>query len=202
MRTTLISCALLLALPASYACDRAPDRAPDRVLDRALGEAGSAGATPLARCGIDGPAGLTGDGVGALRLGATVEQVTLACRVLSDTTDPQGPEGQPERSLTVLLGEGSDTLRAVVVGDSIWRLHVTSEWPRALDSLGVGSVVADLRVRRGARLINGEGRLFITTADPCGLSFRLDRPNTTQGLTLGAVGDSVKVVEVLVVGCR
>jgi hypothetical protein len=156
----------------------------------------------IPRCGIEDTATLTSDGIGALRLGATVEQVTLACQVLVDTTDPRGPEGMPERSLAVSLGDGPDTVRAVVVGDSIWRLHVHGAWPRAIDSLGVGSTVAELRVRPGAKLINGEGALFIVATDPCGLSFRLDRPDTTPSLTIAALPDSVKVAEVLVVGCR
>lgn len=178
-------------------CDRAHEPAAD-------GSAADVAAAPgpLAQCGLEGDPQLTGEGFGAARLGATVEQVTLACHVIADTINPLGPEGQAERSLILLMGAGPDTLRAVVMGDSIWRLHITSEWPRTEESLGVGSTVRDLRTRRDAQLIRGEGRLFVTTADPCGLSFRLDRADDAAGLTLAALPDTVRVTEVLVVGCR
>lgn len=191
-----ITCAAALALASCGRGEGTPNKAGTAASDAA------GAATPLARCGVDGPGVLSGDGIAALRLGATVEQVTLACRVLADTTDPRGPEGAPERSLLVLAGDRPDTLRAVVVGDSIWRVHVTGAWPRTADSLGVGSTVGQLRGRREAKLIKGEGRLFITTADPCGLSFRLARPDDGPGLSLGALPDSLSVAEVLVVGCR
>lgn len=155
-----------------------------------------------ARCGVEDDATLSGDGIGALRIGATVEQVTLACRVLADTLDPLGPEGQPERSLVVGIGDRPDTVRAVVVGDSVWRLHVAGDAPRAADSLGVGSLVRDLRVRRDARLIRGEGGLFVVMADPCGMSFRLGQPDGAAAVSLASVADSVRVTEVLVTGCR
>lgn len=185
---------ILMALSVTLlACERGAERA---------SEPAAAGAeTPLARCGVDGVPVLTGEGIGALRIGVSVEQVTLACLVASDTLQP-GPEGTTERVLAVVLGDRPDTLRAVVTGDSIWRMHVTSVTPRTADSLGVGSALAQLRPRPGAQLISGEGRIFVTMRDPCGLSFRLDQPDTIRGATLASLPDSLLVAEVLVTGCR
>lgn len=178
----------------------APPLACDRGAEPARGPAAT-DVAPLARCGVEGAPILTGDGVGALRIGATVEQVTLACQVASDSLRP-GPEGSTERVLTVVLGDRPDTLRAVVTGDSIARVHVASVGPRTTDSLGVGSVLSALRGRSGAQLINGEGRLFVTMREPCGLSFRLDQPDTIPRVRLATLPDSLRVAEVLVTGCR
>lgn len=175
------------------ACERGPEKAREPAAD-------SAG-TSIARCGIEGAPVLTGEGVGALRIGATVEQVVLACRVVSDTLQP-GPEGSTERVLAVALGGRPDTLRAVVISDSIWRMTVTSPTPRTADSLGVGSTLGQLRSRTGAQLISGEGRLFVTMRDPCGISFRLSQPDTIPGATLVSLPDSMRVAAVLVTGCR
>ena len=194
----------LLAIPLALAavviavagCDREPEPAGD-----AAPTDGPAPPVALADCGTDGVPRLTGDGIGALRIGETVKQVTLACHVLRDTVG-RGPEGADERSLLVQLGPRPDTVRAVVVADSVWRLHVTSAGLRTADSLGVGSRAGDLRARLDARLIRGEGGLFVVMRDPCGLSFRLEQRDTGSAATLSRIADSVRVSEVLVIGCR
>lgn len=168
--------------------------------DQASSGAGDAPVV-LANCGAEGTPRLTGEGIGALRIGEAVKQVTLACHVLGDTVG-RGPEGSDERSLFVQLGDRPDTVRAVVVADSIWRLHLTSTGPRTADSLGVGSLVRDLRARPDARLLRGEGGLFVTMRDPCGLSFRLGQRDTGAEVSLARLADSVRVTEVLVIGCR
>ncbi len=169
--------------------------------EEAAPAAGADAPVALADCGIDGAPRLSGDGIGALRIGETVKQVTLACHVLRDTTG-RGPEGAEERALLVQIGPRPDTVRAVVVSDSIWRLHVTSTGPRTADSLGVGSTARELRSRPAARLIRGEGGLFITMRDPCGLSFRLEPPDPGGSVSLARLADSVRVREVLAIGCR
>src|SRR5690606_38582025 len=118
MRPHLLVACLIAALAALAACGGASED------DAATADRVDA-PVALADCGVEGAPRLTGDGIGALRIGETVKQVTLACHVLRDTIGP-GPEGSQERSLLVRIGPRPDTVRAVVVSDSIWRLHVTS----------------------------------------------------------------------------
>lgn len=189
--STLISAAAL----AVYACQRG-----DTASSRDTATAARDGATTVAAaptCGVDGRTPLTGDGIGDLRVGAPVEAIARSCRILRDTTAP-GAEGMQERRILVDLGR--DSVVAVVDSNRVWRLHVSSPAFRTSDSLGVGTPASALR-RAGARVLTGEGKVFVTLPSHCGLSFRLrgvqaGRVSSVSQLPPGAVVD-----EVLAIGC-
>jgi hypothetical protein len=110
-------------------------------------------------------------GVGVLQVGATVEQLRERCRIVEDTV-VAGVEGMPGRQLSIaILG---DTLVAEVVQDTVWRIRITTGRFRTRDSLGVGTPAEDLTSRDGARALVGEGEIYMTIEEACGVSFRLD----------------------------
>lgn len=151
----------------------------------------------------DTTAVLSGRGVGCLRIGMRVSDVSVGCTVATDTVVP-GPEGTQERELRIGVGPG--LLAATVVADTVSRIVVTDPRWRTADSLGVGSELDDLLARDGARAIEGEGRLFVTLPSHCGLSFRLD---ARRGTFAGPVDELVRtslqrntpVDQVIVYGC-
>ncbi len=156
-------------------------------------------ASPARTCGVESATNLSGSGIGALRIGASVDAVRALCRVLRDTI-ALGLEALPQRTLLVDLG--ADSVTAEVDENRIWRLEIVHSVFRTADSLGVGSLVGALRTRQGVQVATGENDVFLTLADACGLSFRLVGIEAMTPPRLTAIADSVRVEEVLVVGCR
>ncbi len=151
-----------------------------------------------ADCGVDANTVMNGEGIGNLRVGASVRDVALACPVLADTVLP-GPEGSMERSLLVNLVR--DTVRAVVTDESVWRIHVSSPAIRTEGGLGVGSRAPELRELPGARVISGEGNAFVVATSPCGMSFRLRGLDSVMPRPVAELPDSAHVDMVLLTGC-
>jgi hypothetical protein len=148
-------------------------------------------------CAVVDSTRLSGNGFGALRVGAAVDEVRAACEVVADTTLEQGNEGLPERRIAVLVG--SDTVEATVVRDSIFRLELTTARVRTVDSLGVGTTAAVLRAN-GATLAVGDRGVFALVPSHCGLSFQLS-VNPASG-EWSQIADSASVGRVLVFGCK
>ena len=138
---------------------------------------------------------LTANGVGDLRVGATVAEVRSRCDIVEDTTLP-GPEGTQERRLTIALR--SDSIEAIVDGDRVWRVEVTSSRYRTSDSLGVGSRGWELKRGRG-EIATGEGNVAVVREDHCGLSFFVSRVKPVE--TWRSLPDSALVYRVLAFGC-
>jgi hypothetical protein len=176
------------------ACDRGGSTSGE---DTSPAHAGPTTAVTAPTCAVGARTPLTGEGIGALRVGATVDEVGRACRILRDTTGLRAA-AMPER--TILVDLGRDSVLAVIVADRVWRVHVPSPRFRTADSLGVGTPASALR-RPAAEVLAGEGAVFVRLPSHCGLSFRL------RGATLGRVStpaqipDSAVVDEVLAVGC-
>ncbi len=159
----------------------------------------SARPIPSARaCAVEDSTRLSGNGFGAFRVGATVDEVRAACEVVADTTLEQGNEGLPERRLTVLVG--SDTVEATVVRDSIWRLELTTARIRTSDSLGVGTAAGVLRAK-GAKLAVGDRGVFALVPSHCGLSFQLSGVDPASA-EWSRIAESSSVGRVLVFGCE
>jgi hypothetical protein len=158
----------------------------------------TSGAHAGSPCGVDARTRLTGDALGDLRIGGSIDELRRRCRVVRDTV-VRGAEGMPERRMIVDLGR--DSVVAVIDSNRVWRVQVQSSTFRTADSLGVGSQLRGLR-RTGARLLTGEGAYFVTLPSHCGLSFRLRGVEFGRLRTLAQVPDSATVGEVLVVGCR
>lgn len=124
----------------------------------------------LANCGISDTTQVTSDGVGELRLGRSVADVSAKCNVVRDTTE-LGEEAQPVRVVTVVVA--GDTLSAVIDSGRVWRIHVTRAGLQTADSLGVGTTLARLLAEGDATGIEGESGLFVTLTRKCGVSFRI-----------------------------
>lgn len=153
----------------------------------------------MPRCGVGTGTIVTPEGIGRLRIGATVAEVRAGCRILRDTTG-QGAEGMLERLITVDLGR--DTVEMVVAEDRIWRIHIDGPAFRTADEIGVGTTVDALRRSGSARVLTGEGSMFLTLAEKCGLSFRLAGvPFGPERAAAELPGDG-RVVELLVFGCE
>jgi hypothetical protein len=150
-------------------------------------------------CALGREIGLTGNGIGALRIGATAEQVHKQCDVIRDTTLQFGAEGMPERRIAVRLGR--DTVEGTVVNDKVWRVEVLSPRFRTEDSLGVGSTAGKIRQQPVQYLGYGEGGPFISLPKHCGLSFELAG---VKGFarSWNQVPNTATVRKVLVLGCR
>jgi hypothetical protein len=152
-----------------------------------------------------GEAVITDEGIGELRIGATVESVRQKCTVVSDKTAP-GAEGMPARKLAVALAR--DTVEAEIVDGRVWRIAVHSPRLRTADSLGVGTTLARLLQLRNPRGMTGEGKFFVASPQRCGMSFRLANagPGAQRGdldsAGLSRLPKSAVVSEVLVFGCH
>lgn len=145
------------------------------------------------------------EGIGELRIGATVESVRQKCNVLRDTT-AMGAEGMPARKLTVALS--TDTVEAEIVNGRVWRIAIDSPRLRTPDGLGAGTLIERLRQLKSPRLMTGEGQLFVATPEHCGMSFRLSNtgPDALRGnldrAGLSRLPESAVVSEVLIFGCH
>ena len=160
---------------------------------------------PAGPCGYRSAGRLTGDGIGALVVGRRVDDVAGECVIVSDTVDPLGPEGQPQRLLRVV--HGPDTVTVEVADDRVFRLDVESPRIVTIDGLGVGTTIDELLQVQDLRGVTGEGRLFAVSPSHCGLSFALgpepaERAGTswTRG-ALAALPDTLRVRRVLAFGC-
>ncbi len=125
-------------------------------------------------CGADVRPTLIGMGIDEFRVGRPAAEIAAPCVVLADAVAP-GPEAIPQRVMSIPVA-GTDTVLATIVNYDVWRLQLESTAIRTVDSLGVGSLLAErLRSWRGrARSAEGEGRLFVLLEEPGGVSFRVN----------------------------
>lgn len=171
-------------------------------------------AAPSALPGANGVSGkksscgdevLGDEGIGELRIGATVEHVRQRCKVIRDTT-ALGAEAMPARKLTVALSR--DTVEAEIVNGRVWRIAVESPRLRTADALGVGTSIGRLRQLKNPRGMMGEGQFFVASPDHCGMSFRLSNagPRAQRGdldrAGLFRLPETAVVSEVLIFGCK
>jgi hypothetical protein len=191
------------ALAAMAACGSADDDRVGRARSDPDPRAPRIG--PAGPCGYRAAARLTGDGIGSLVIGRPVEELGGDCLVVSDTVDPLGPEGMPQRLVRVELGP--DTVTVEVADDRLFRLDVRSPRIRTVDDLGVGTMLGELLHVQDLRGVSGEGALFAVSPSHCGLSFGLgpeppDRAGTswTRG-ALAELPDTLTVRRVLAYGC-
>jgi hypothetical protein len=157
---------------------------------------------PTSSCGEEV---ITDEGIGQLRIGATVESIKQKCKVLRDTT-VTGAEGMPARKLAVAFTK--DTVDAEIVDGRVWRIAVHSPGIRTASLIGVGTLNQRLQTLKDPHGAMGEGALFVLSPQHCGMSFRLANAGPA-----GQKGDLDKaglrrlpieatVSEVLIVGCH
>jgi hypothetical protein len=157
---------------------------------------------PTSSCGEEV---ITDEGIGELRIGATVESIKQKCKVVRDTT-VTGAEGMPARKLAVAFTK--DTVEAEIVDDRVWRIAVHSPGIRTASLIGVGTLNQRLQTLKDPRGAMGEGGLFVLTPQYCGMSFRLVNagPRGMRGdldkAGLRGLPIETTVSEVLVFGCH
>jgi hypothetical protein len=148
---------------------------------------------------------ITDEGIGDLRIGASIESVRQKCTVVRDTT-VMGPEGMPARKLAVMFSR--DTVETEIVDGRVWRLAVLSPRLRTADSLGVGTSIGRLLQLKNPHGMTGEGQFFVASPAHCGMSFRLTiaeagpAPGDLDQAGLARLPRSTSVNEVLVFGCH
>jgi hypothetical protein len=193
--TKLLPIALILAL--ATACIGAGGSSDDSAHDASGGGTSSSPLCTTHR--------ISGDGVGPLRIGMTVDSVSLVCAVARDTI-VRDSEGMMSRVLSVPVG--SDTVFAEVVDARVWRILVRSQGLFTADSLSVGSSIATLVELPSLNPMVGEGYLYVATPAHCGMSFRLSVPPSTlksgewTNAELQKLDPTVHVTRILLLGCR
>lgn len=149
---------------------------------------------------------VTGNGVGALRIGADSASLRLRCRI-ARSYEAEDEEGTSTRYLDVDFGR--DTIRAELddVG-AVWRIEVDSPRFVSADSLGVGKPLSRLLNIPGLSGAEGEGSLYVMSENRCGLSFRLgytipdgDHRDTWTLEHLADIEGDPAVSRILVFGC-
>jgi len=148
---------------------------------------------------------ITDEGIGELRIGASIESIRQKCSVVRDTT-VMGPEGMPARKLAVLFSR--DTVEAEIVDGRVWRLAVLTPRLRTADSLGVGTTIGRLLQLKSPHGMTGEGAFFVASPAHCGKSFRLaiaeagPAPGDLDRAGLARLPRSTAVNQVLIFGCH
>lgn len=155
-------------------------------------------------CGVTESTMLTGDRLGDIVIGRSLDEVARTCPVLRDTTELRS-EGQMERVVTFAVA--GEQVEAEIVDGNLWRLTIDEPAFRTSDLLSVGTSVARLLRYDGVRPLIGEGRLYVQVSEHCGLSFRLSKPASAVGsgepdaASLRTLPAETHVAEILVVGC-
>lgn len=158
-------------------------------------------AAARASCEAVGSGAVSDSGVSQVIVGRSIDEVRTKCRVVADSIEHDA-EAMPQQVVYVAIG--TDTTRVLIDDRTVFRLEVTSPTLRTAIGIGVGSRVAELA---GGRVLEGDGRLYVTTPKHCGLSFRLSHIPTAQQLAAGvpnitALPDSVRIDQILVTGCQ
>ena len=163
MRSHLVL-APLAAVIAVFACSSR---------DKAADSADAAGATGTAGTCVEGGGApvITASGVGPLRVGGELRDLTRRCTV-RDTSFTLG-EGQTENGRVVDLGGARAVL---MVSDdaepTIERIIVNDSSVRTEDGLGVGKTVGAMRAAYGRLCaMRGEGNVVVNVSSLPGVSF-------------------------------
>jgi hypothetical protein len=149
---------------------------------------------------------LTGDGVGAVRVGASVAAVRRACHAPVRKLR-KGEAPPPSNLLQIKIGGAP--VQAEIVDGQVWRVIVDDGPFRTQGRLGVGSPLAALLASPSVRASETEGVIYATTATDCGVSFALDyRPRRGEDRdswtpeSLSRLPPDTKVERVLMSGCK
>ena len=149
---------------------------------------------------------LTGDGVGAVRVGATVAAVRKACHVPAIKLK-KGESPPPAELLTVKIG--MTEVKAEIMAGRVWRVIVDDGSLQTGDRLGVGSPLSAVLAAGPARASEIEGVIYAATARHCGVNFALsynprrgeDRDSwTAEGLA--RLPPDTRVERVMMAGCK
>lgn len=167
-------------------------------------EGASQGPTPRL-CGTGPSTMITDSGVGALLVGAPVEQIKRDCNVLSDTVEVAG-EGDSIRMLRVNLG--SAPVDVIVDSNLVWRVELGAPGYATVDSISVGTPLGRVLMLPGTSGLEGEGALYVRAVSHCGVSFRVSyAPDDAKHLgawthaALMRLPSTTVVDQILIFGC-
>lgn len=143
-----------------------------RTADTATAAAAEPGAG-LNSCGITSESRVRDDGIGVLRVGASLDAVRANCTVISERT------GANDAPMVAQVDLGRDTAVVEFLNGALSRITLHHQAYRTSDSLGVGTHITRLLALRGATGLTERGRLYAITPAYCGLRFMLMSPAPT-----------------------
>ena len=149
---------------------------------------------------------VTGDGVGAVRVGESLAQVKKVCRI-RPVRLKKGERPPPDDLLDFKIGP--TPVQAQIEGGRVWRIVVDGPLLKTGDRLGVGSPVSALLAAGPARASQREGVIYASLPNRCGLIFQLSyRPRRGEDRdawtpdTLALLPAEAVIERVLISGCR
>jgi hypothetical protein len=149
---------------------------------------------------------VTGEGVGPIRIFASLDSIRQICPIVRDTTVQASVGLAAERLVSVLMG--ADTAVVGVRRGRVVQILLTSAHFATADSIGVGTTLARLlRFARGKGYGVG-GDLLIATPTKCGLTFGMtgryaDLPDGLKdSTTLNRVPATATVNRIRIDGCE
>jgi hypothetical protein len=144
---------------------------------------------------------ITGNRVGVIQIGMSLDSVRTRCRIVRDTIEMN--EGEAGRVVYALVA--GDTVRIDVLRNSVWFIKVRRPGFTTTDSIRIGTRLARFLVGRRPTIIVGEGKVYLVVRDHCGNSFGLSAeayrrvPNLNEA-TLTRLPRSTVIDEILVRG--
>jgi hypothetical protein len=134
---------------------------------RVLLAAAPCGAAAQARPCSD--ATITGDRVGVIRIGMSLDSVRTRCRIVRDTMEMD--EGEASRAVYVLVA--GDTVRIDVLNNAVEFIKIRRPRFMTQDSIRTGMPVARFLIGRRPQILVGEGKVYLVDGTHCGNSFGL-----------------------------
>jgi hypothetical protein len=158
-------------------------------------------APALAQARRCGDATITGDRVGAVRIGMSLDSVRTRCRIIRDTTEMD--EGEAGRVVYALVAE--DTVRIDVMNNSVEFIRVRRNLFMTQDSIRAGMPLARFLIGRHPEILVGEGKVYLVDRTHCGISFGLSaeayaRARHLTEVSLARLPRSTVIDEILVIG--
>lgn len=124
----------------------------------------------IAACGISPQSRVTEDGLGLLRIGASLDAIRAGCAVIAEESSRDSAPGWARVDI------GGDTALIELFHGNIRRITLHHQAYRTWDSLGVGSHISTLMRLRDATGITERNRLYAVSPAYCGLRFMLSDP--------------------------
>ena len=149
---------------------------------------------------------LTGEGVGVVRVGQTVEAVRRTCHIPKPKLK-KGETPPPESPIDFMIG--TTPVQIETAQGRVWRVIIEGGSLRTADKIGVGEALSGLLASGQARASEREGVIYAASAAHCGMSFVLsyeprrgeDRDNwTTEGLA--RLPPDTRISRILITGCE
>ena len=156
----------------------------------------------LLSCGISPESRISEDGIGVLRIGASLDAIRTSCTVISERA------GANDAPVLANIDLGKDTARLEFVSGVLRRITLHHQAYRTADSLGVGTHVGKLLDMRNSTGLTDRGKLYAVAPAYCGLRFMLVNPapaapSVQSGrAALRRLAGETRTRELEIVGCQ